>query len=132
MLVPAVYNTSAGDDAETIDASELASNNTENDAEADEPNTTHRIIHKVKKGETLTALADRYDTSSQTLMKLNGLRSTKVKVGQSLTISNGAFKTANFKTTKVSANRKSIKSRNTGTKHKSSKRISARSHIRLR
>lgn len=132
MLVPAIYNASSNENTETIDANELASNNIVNDAEADEPKATHRVIHKVKKGETLTALAGRYDTSSQTLMKLNGLRSTKVKVGQTLTIKNGAFKTASFKTAKASANRKSIRSRHTGTNHKSSKRISARSHIRLR
>ncbi len=127
MLVPAIYNASSSDDVETIDASELASNNIGNATEADEPKIARRIIHKVKKGETLTALAAKYDTSSQTLMKLNGLRSTKVKVGQSLTIKDSGFKKASFKSKKTSTNKKSIR-----TKHKPSKRISARSHIRLR
>jgi membrane-bound lytic murein transglycosylase D len=130
MLVPATYNTSIDNNEEVIDATELASNNIENDVIADEPKATHRIIHKVKKGETLNALAARYDTSTQTLKELNGLRSTKVKVGQNLTIKESGFKKASFKTTK--ANRKSIRSKHINTNHKSSKRIRARSHIRLR
>jgi membrane-bound lytic murein transglycosylase D len=132
MLVPATYNASTDSNAETIDASELASNNNENDVIADEPKATHRIIHRVKKGETLNALAARYDTSTQSLKELNGLRSSKVKVGQNLTIKEGGFKKASFKTTKANANRKSIKSKHIKTNHKSSKRIRARSHIRLR
>ena len=132
MLVPAIYNTSVNDNAEAIDASELASNDIENDAVADEPKATRRIIHKVKKGETLTALAAKYDTSTQTLKKLNGLRSTKVKVGQNLTIKDSTFKTTSFKTAKVNSNRKSIRSHHIRTTHKSSQRIRARSHIRLR
>ncbi len=70
--------------SETIDVSDMiVKNHAGNDVDVMEPKAARRIIHKVKKGETLTALANRYDTSSQTLMKLNGLRSTKVKVGQS-------------------------------------------------
>jgi membrane-bound lytic murein transglycosylase D len=141
MLVPATYsatyNVSADNNVETINASDLmvnnhASNNIEIDVNADEPKATHRIIHKVKKGETLNALAARYDTSTQSLKELNGLRSTKVKVGQNLTIKEGGFKKASFKTTKANANRKSIRSKHIKTNHKSSKRIRARSHIRLK
>lgn len=133
MLVPALYNASSSDDIETIDANDLIVNNhVANDIEVEESKAARRVIHKVKKGETLTALADKYDTSSQILMKLNGLRSTKVKVGQSLTVKDGAFKRASFKTTKTTTSRKSINNKHTRSKHKSSKRVSARSHIRLR
>ena len=162
MLVPANYAAYADDDMQTIDVSELASNNIENDeiakniinSKASEPKAVSRVTHKVKKGETLTALAAKYDTSALTIMKMNGLRSAKVKVGQNLKITNSSLKVASlkvaslksakvnsFKTkarytkskntkpknTKLSANKKSII-----TKHKQSKRIHARSHIRLR
>jgi membrane-bound lytic murein transglycosylase D len=132
MLVPATHNTTTGNNDEAIDVNELASNNIENDAGVDEPRATRRIIHKVKKGETLTALAIKYDTSTQTLKNLNGLRSSKVKVGQNLTIKQGDFRTVSFKTTKASSSRKSIRSKHIKTNHKPSKRIRARSHIRLR
>ena len=137
MLVPASYNTSTDDKAEIIDVSDLiadnlASNNIENDVEANEPKATRRVTHKVKKGETLTALAAKYDTNTQTLRKLNGLTSTRVKVGQSLTIKDNAFKTTSFKMTKATVSRKSITSKHTISKHQLSKRISARAHIRLR
>ncbi len=132
MLVPATYNTTTDNNDEAIYVSEFASNNIANDGIVDEPRATRRIIHKVKKGETLTALAIKYDTSTQTLKKLNGLRNSKVKIGQNLTIKQGDFKTVSFKTTKASSNRKSIRSKHIKTNHKSSKRIRARSHIRLR
>ncbi len=135
ILVPASYPETfdhLASDSVIIDASELAGNHMEDAAVRDEPKAARRVLHKVKKGETLTALAARYDTNTQTLKKLNGLRSSKVKVGQSLTIKQGDYITASFKTGKASVNRKSIRSKHIKTKHKSSKRIRARSHIRLK
>ena len=117
---------------ETIDANALEDNNIEIAEESNEPKATHRVIHKVKKGETLTALATKYDTSTQMLIRTNGLKSSKVNVGQSLTIRNSNYKTANFKAIKVNANKKSVTSKHSKTKYKASKRIRARSHIRLR
>ncbi|MFM9836550.1 MAG: transglycosylase SLT domain-containing protein [Methylophilaceae bacterium] len=38
--------------------------------------------HKVKKGETLTDLADKYNTSSTVLMQINHLKSSKIRAGQ--------------------------------------------------
>jgi membrane-bound lytic murein transglycosylase D len=144
MLVPAVYSASAGDDEQAIDAIELENNHVENSTEVDEPKTTDRVIykvktHRVKKGENLTALAAKYDTSTQALMKMNGLKNAKVKVGQSLKVNDGFVNVANFKSakinttktkvthTKLNSNKKTIKS-----KYKPYKRIRARSNIRLR
>ena len=42
--------------------------------------------HKVKKGETLSAIARKYGKTSSELTKLNGLRSSKLKVGQTLKV----------------------------------------------
>lgn len=44
------------------------------------------IIHKIKRGETLSVLAKKYGTNTRTLMRINGLRSTKLKIGQSLQV----------------------------------------------
>jgi membrane-bound lytic murein transglycosylase D len=145
MLVPASYS----EENEGIDVTALASNNLENadevdEFEATEPKTLSRVIHKVKthrvkKGETLTALAAKYDTSTQALMKMNGLKNAKVKVGQSLKVNDGFVNAASFKSakinktkikvkhTKLNSNKKTIKS-----KYKPNKRIRARSNIRLR
>ncbi|MEE9331226.1 MAG: transglycosylase SLT domain-containing protein [Methylophilaceae bacterium] len=41
-----------------------------------------RVTHKIKRGETLSALARRYGTNTRALMKMNRLKSTKLKIGQ--------------------------------------------------
>lgn len=41
-----------------------------------------RVTHKIRRGETLSALAKRYGTNTRTLMKINRLKSTKLKIGQ--------------------------------------------------
>jgi len=38
--------------------------------------------HRIKRGETLSALAKRYGTNTRALMKMNHLKSTKIKIGQ--------------------------------------------------
>ena len=42
--------------------------------------------HKVRKGETLGKIASRYGVTVNKLKRANGLKSTKIKVGQRLTI----------------------------------------------
>ena len=42
--------------------------------------------HKVQRGESLSVIAKRYGTSTQALVKLNGLKSTSLAVGQTLKI----------------------------------------------
>ena len=133
MLVPVTYmNDDTNEAIETIDANALEDNNIEIAEESNKPKAAHRVIHKVKRGETLTALATKYDTSTQMLIRTNGLKSSKVNVGQSLTIKDSNYKTASFKAIKVNANKKSVTSKHSKTKYKASERIRARSHIRLR
>jgi len=42
------------------------------------------VYHKVKSGETLTSIADKYSVTSELLMEWNGLQTTNVYVGQRL------------------------------------------------
>ncbi len=127
MLVPATYQDQSKDnDAQTIDVSDMESNNTVSMTAEDDPKTTRRGIHKVEKGETLQVLADKYGTSTKTLMKINRLKNSKVKIGQNLKIKESGFKTVDYKTRKAT-NKKTIRN-----KQKTSRHIHARSHIRLR
>jgi len=43
---------------------------------------SRHVKHKIKRGETLSALAKRYGTNTKAIMKLNRLKSTKLKIGQ--------------------------------------------------
>jgi membrane-bound lytic murein transglycosylase D len=168
MLVPAAYHpssnslTSISNQAPSIDVNEMESNNVENlsdnDTTADEPKAGYRVIHKIKKGETLLAIAGKYNTSTLALMKINGLKTSKVKVGQKLTIKDSGFKSGGklgkvnstklnaTKTSsvrlinktkhtrlglKVGLNKKIAKNGNRSAKHTTT-HISARTHIRLR
>ncbi len=143
MLVPATYNgkpISNPDEiqSDSINAAEMENNNTISQASENEPTANHAVIHKIKKGETLQALASKYGTSTQTLMKINHLKSSKVKVGKILKIKESDIKTVSYKDasrkvtskskrTKLSAHTRTIRSKKNSSGH-----ISARSHIRLR
>ena len=148
MLVPAIYNGEALSNAdeiksEGINAAALENNNAIDQSNEIEPIATHSITHKVKKGDTLLALADKYDTNTKALIKMNGLKSTQLKLGQTLKIKDVlATKTqlksaASNKTSgKVAskANRKIASSHTIKikSKRKTSGHISARSHIRFK
>ena len=143
MLVPAAYNGKPiSDDSETqsdsINVAALENNNSINQAEESEPKSRQAILHKVKKGDTLQALANKYDVNAKAIMKMNGLKNSKLKLGQRLKIKESGFKTAKYKSSnrkviksskkvKVSAHKRTIKSK----KH-SSGHIRARTHIRLK
>ena len=154
MLVPTVYHPSSSNSAPSIDVNEMESNNTEslseNEIAADEPKASSRVIYKVKKGETLLAVANKYNTSTQALMKINGLKSSKVKIGQKLTIKDvvkSGSKLAKFDSSKsklvllksvnktkharLGLNKKIAKNSSRSAKH-TTRHISARTHIRLR
>ena len=54
------------------------------------------VTHTIKKGDTLQSIARQYDTSVKQILAANTLKSTKVKLGQTLTIKlNGEDKEAN-------------------------------------
>jgi len=52
-----------------------------------EPGPVYPTTYVVQRGDTLNSIARRYDTTVQALMQVNNLRSTKIYVGQRLTIS---------------------------------------------
>jgi membrane-bound lytic murein transglycosylase D len=45
-----------------------------------------KVIHRVRRGDTLFSIAKRYDTTVQDLKEWNRLRGNAIKVGQRLTI----------------------------------------------
>ncbi len=145
MLVPAVYNGKPLSDAseiksDGIDAAEMENNNTINQTNESEPSARRAVTHRVKKGETLQTLAKQYGTDAKSLMKINHLKSSQLKAGQSLKINEASAgdnrnhrKVANRakitggRISKVSMHGSKISSK----KHHSG-HISARSHIRLK
>ena len=46
----------------------------------------HNIRHVIRRGDTLSGIADRYNTSMQRIRSVNGLRSDTVRLGQTLRI----------------------------------------------
>ena len=152
MLVPAVYNGEPLSDAnqiksDGINASEMENNNAIDQSTEIEPIATLNITHKVKKGETLQALANKYGAHAKTLMKINHLKSANLKAGQTLTInqasnssnkqSKGGLKRASYKGKNQLSSRLKAKSTRSYSKinnriNKPKKHISARSHIRLK
>jgi membrane-bound lytic murein transglycosylase D len=156
MLVPAVYNGKPISNAseiqsDSINAAEMENNNAINQTNENEPKATRTVTHKVKRGETLAALADKYDTNTKTLIKINRLKSTKLKAGQTLKINetdytkkeqfNNGLKRASYKgknysfsrvKTKNSRSYSKINARKHSARHNTTRHISARSHIRLK
>lgn len=135
MLVPANYTDKQNHEGgltleESIDVAELEQNGLNDDSEQkSEPKLSTSLIHKVKRGDTLHSLADKYDISSKTLMKMNGLKSSKLKIGQTIKLSNS--KVAIARTKKSSAKKITVKHRIKSKKIKS-RSIKARSSMRLR
>ena len=128
MLVPAVYNGKPLSNAneiqsDSINTAEMENNNHIDQTAEIEPSPSRAVIHRVKNGDTLQGLAAKYHTDAKTLMKINHLKNTKLKTGQSLHINqvtstkqsskfashlkakNGSIKGANYKSNyvKVSA-----------------------------
>ena len=146
MLVPAVYNgkpLSNPDEirSDSINVAEMENNN--HIDQSSEPSASRPVIHRVKNGETLQSLASKYGTSAKNLMKINHLKSAKLKAGQSLTMnavvsSSGGIKRASYKTnSRVKSS--SIKAKSSHAHSKistkqsgASKHISAKVHHRLK
>lgn len=51
------------------------------------------VTHKIKRGETLSTLARRYGTNTRALMKINRLKSSKIRVGQIIRVKGKAKRT---------------------------------------
>ncbi|MEO5813841.1 MAG: transglycosylase SLT domain-containing protein [Gemmatimonadaceae bacterium] len=71
--------------------------------------TTKMKVHAVRKGETLGAIAKKYGTSPDRIMKLNGLRKPMIFPGQSLIVSGSSVK-SKAKVAKLVKSGKSAKS----------------------
>lgn len=137
MLVPANYNDDANKQsdgslilAQSIDVTELEKNSIHNDSDQkSEPKLSTPLIHKVKRGDTLHALANKYDVDSKTIMKINGLKSSQLKLGQTIKLSNS--KVAIGKTKHSSVKKLTVKHR-VKSKKTRSRNIKTRSNIRIR
>jgi len=90
------------------DSANIDINNTEttleNDLDKIEPVRQVSVTHKVKKGETIQSIAKRYGISVKQIMTSNSLKSSKLKIGQSLKV--GA-ENVSAKSTKKELNSKS-------------------------
>lgn len=77
LLVP-----NSSSEADTINVAKLADQKTKNERIA-----SRTITHRIKPGETLSTLARKYGTNTKALMKINRLKSTKIKAGQIIKVS---------------------------------------------
>ena len=146
MLVPAVYNgkpLSNPDEirSDSINVAEMENNN--HIDQSSEPSASRPVIHRVKNGETLQSLASKYGTSAKNLMRINHLKSAKLKTGQSLTMnavasgSSGlkrvSYKTnSHVKSSSIKAKSSHAHSKISTKKSGASKHISAKVHHRLK
>ena len=66
---------------------------------------TERIIHKVRSGETVLSIANKYGVSSQNVRRWNGLQSNRILVGKNLIlyIDNGGYSAQNTRSTQNSS-----------------------------
>lgn len=82
---------------------------TTNNTPKPNPTTTYQY-HKVKSGESLGTIASRYGTTVSVIQRLNGLRSTKIYVGQRLKVQKGSTKPTTYtKPTTTTAGKKYYK-----------------------
>lgn len=151
MLVPAIYSGKPLSDASEIKSDGINAAEMENNNHIDqsaEPTASHLVIHKVKSGDTLQSLAEKYNTDTKILMKINHLKNAKLKSGQKLTINEAAVINNGSKNkglVKVSYKRNKgasvsrLKSKSSHSyskinsrKNSSAKHVSARAHHRLK
>ncbi len=87
-----------------------------------EPVKLSSVTHSIKKGETLQSIAKKYDVSVKQILAANTLKSTKVKVGQTLTIKKNAVEEDNHQA--QTKNKKIEKQKNNGKlKHAKVKKV---------
>lgn len=78
---------------DTPKPSGTSTNNTQNNQSTSttpKPKPTSYQYHKVRSGETLGSIAEKYRTSVRTIQRLNGMRNTRIYVGQRLKVKAGA------------------------------------------
>lgn len=137
MLVPANYKDNPDQQsvnslilAESNNEAELEQNSINNESnQKSEPKLSTPLIHKVKRGDTLHALANKYDVNSKTIMKINGLKNNHLKLGQIIKLSN--TNVAVGKTKHLNVKKMTVKHRIKSKKNRS-RNIKTRSNIRIR
>jgi membrane-bound lytic murein transglycosylase D len=85
LLLAARTETTAVDAAPAVDVA-VASRPVTAPAVAKVESAPEKIIHRVKRGDTLYSIARRYDTTVEELKEWNRLRSSAIQIGQRLTI----------------------------------------------
>ena len=73
-------------------------NTTQNNTQSPPPANVTYTYHKVRSGETLGTIASRYGTTVSAIQRLNGLRTTRIYIGQRLKV-NGKAKSTQTTTT---------------------------------
>jgi membrane-bound lytic murein transglycosylase D len=85
------------------------------------PNSTKRLrVHTVRRGETMRAIARRYDTTADRLMRINGLRKAVVFPGQTLLLTGNVARSPKGAKARAAAVRTKSKSSASSTKGVSS------------
>ena len=97
VLVPASYSAIQDIDSNEIDTSDFHADKAINIAPKREPETERTVVHKVRRGETLSDIANKYDVNAKTLMKINRLQSSQLKAGQIIRLDTQGIKTKNHK-----------------------------------
>lgn len=129
VLVPVSFSTRAQPiQEETI---QLENNGTVNKSvdKDDELTFARPASYKVKKGDTLESLADKYDTNARTLMQINHLKSSKLKTGQVIKLSTASKKVGGHKS--VASNKKLRANKKLKIAKSQPRNLKARAHTRL-
>lgn len=113
-----------------INIAELENNSNYQSESANGSKQKLPAVHKVKKGDTLQALAVKYDTSSKELIKINRLKSSKLQVGQTIQLTSTTHSASKTKNT-ASEKKVTVKHR-VKSKKKSPRHIKTHSNIRIR
>ena len=130
LLVPVKYANNS-DSNETNSQPNLAMEDSEV-----EPTATAAVTHKVERGDTLHAISQKYDVDTHTLIKINGLKSAKLKTGQIIRLSSDTSTISprkiltSYKGKKYRASSKTRSRINSSSS--SQRRIKTYSNIRLR
>ena len=138
ILVPAIYSEKS--DSNLINVAELEQNNHFSDESVTSDEPKRPAVHKVKKGDTLQTLANKYDTDSKSLIRINQLKSSKLKVGQMIQLTNAKYSPSvsdsSGRTTKkvrsTTSRKKITVKHRTSSKNKSSRHVKAHTTFRLR
>ena len=113
-------NYSAKQDSDNIDLNTTqnnVSNNNVNSKDEIEPARPKSVTYKVKKGDSMQIIAKRFGVTVKQIMKTNSLKNSRVKFGQSLTITKETNSSAQSETqTKTKQSNKKLNTKKSVTK----------------